>query len=188
MNINVRKEEKRMEGARAVDRRVRRTRALLEDGLLELLGEKDLDHIAMREVCRRADVATATPYAHYRDVVDILGQMEARLEGGVRAILAEHPREEGVTAALLSALFSLAVAERGLCKALVCQAADEAFTRRLRMRLEEDLAARLAAGPAAAMRAAFCMGGCWAVLRTWLAEGCPEPPEKMAALLLPMLG
>lgn len=175
-----------MEGAPARDRRVRRTRALLENGLLSLLAEKGLEHIAMREVCRRADVATATPYAHYRDVVDILEQMEERLWRAMQAALAHAPREQGITRALLLEVTGLVEQERGLCRALLCHGADPAFSGRLQALLEADMAARLHR-PDAAFRAAFLLGGCLAVIERWLKAERPESPAEMAELLLNLM-
>ena len=61
------------------DRRVRRTRARLEDAMLELLREKDARSITVQELAQRADVNRGTFYAHYRDVYDLLDQMEKEL-------------------------------------------------------------------------------------------------------------
>jgi AcrR family transcriptional regulator len=54
-----------------LDRRVRRTRDVLGDALLELMQEKDFDHITVQQVLDRAGVGRSTFYSHYRDKDDL---------------------------------------------------------------------------------------------------------------------
>lgn len=50
----------------SLDRRVRRTRKLLQNSLLTCMKEKPLNSISMRELCRMADLCRTTPYLHYK--------------------------------------------------------------------------------------------------------------------------
>lgn len=54
------------------DRRVRRTRRLLKEALLELLAERDYDAITVQEIADRADVGRSTFYAHFESKEDLL--------------------------------------------------------------------------------------------------------------------
>lgn len=55
-----------------VDRRVRKTRTLLQHTMQELILEKGYDAITVQNILDRADVARATFYAHFRDKGDLL--------------------------------------------------------------------------------------------------------------------
>ncbi len=55
-----------------VDRRVRRTRRLLGDALIDLILEKGFDHITIRDLTDKADVAYATFFRHYDSIEDLL--------------------------------------------------------------------------------------------------------------------
>jgi AcrR family transcriptional regulator len=57
-----------------VDLRVRRTRKLLWEALLDLIAEKDFESITVRELCERAMVHRTTFYNHYLDKYDLLEQ------------------------------------------------------------------------------------------------------------------
>ena len=59
------------------DRRLRRTRERLRESLLELLGEKDIRAVTVKELTDRADVNRGTFYSHYQDIYDMLDQLEA---------------------------------------------------------------------------------------------------------------
>ena len=62
-----------------LDRRVRRTREQLKRALTQLLLEKPVREITVRELTDRADVNRGTFYAHYTDLYDMLEQMENEL-------------------------------------------------------------------------------------------------------------
>ncbi|MGA2537168.1 MAG: TetR/AcrR family transcriptional regulator [Terracidiphilus sp.] len=57
--------------SRPVDRRVRHTRDVLGDALLELMQEKEFDEITVQHVLDRAGVGRSTFYAHYSDKNDL---------------------------------------------------------------------------------------------------------------------
>ncbi|HEU0296092.1 MAG TPA: TetR/AcrR family transcriptional regulator [Anaerolineales bacterium] len=54
------------------DLRVRRTRKLLQQALLEAASEKGFAHITVRDIAERAMVNRATFYRHYEDKYDLL--------------------------------------------------------------------------------------------------------------------
>jgi AcrR family transcriptional regulator len=55
-----------------LDRRIKRTRRLLGEALVSLILEKGYDAITVKEITKRADVAHATFYRHYRDKDELL--------------------------------------------------------------------------------------------------------------------
>ena len=58
------------------DRRTAMTRRMLKDALIEMLKEKDIYHISIRELCERADVNRTTFYKYYGSQFDLLTDME----------------------------------------------------------------------------------------------------------------
>ncbi len=61
------------------DRRVRRTKQFLEDGLLQLLQEKSIKNITVRELTERVDINRSTFYLHYMDIFDMVEKIEQQL-------------------------------------------------------------------------------------------------------------
>ena len=53
------------------DRRVRRTRELLERALIELIGERGYDAITIQDIVDRANVGRTTFYLHYNSKDDL---------------------------------------------------------------------------------------------------------------------
>lgn len=111
------------------DRRVRRTRKLLQEGLLKLLRHKTIGDVTVKELAEAADVARATVYVHYKDPKDVLAQLEQTMYSDVNAILAKYPPEEladDVTP-LLEAFFAYVGENRDCFEVLAGPYGDDAF-------------------------------------------------------------
>jgi AcrR family transcriptional regulator len=57
----------------APDRRVRRTRRLVQEALVALIIERGYDRVTVQDVLDRADVGRSTFYAHFRDKEALFG-------------------------------------------------------------------------------------------------------------------
>ncbi len=169
------------------DRRVRRTRRLLQDGLLSLMQYKAVADISVKELAEAADVARATVYVHFKDPEDVLRQLEQGIYADLEGILSGKARG----AALLQAVFSLVLDNRTAFEALLGEHGDRAFVEDLRALCVERAAAGLRTGGmqenALAYKAAFLVGGYENLLRRWLLAGCKETPAELARLAGQML-
>jgi AcrR family transcriptional regulator len=58
------------------DRKSRYTRMVLRDSLIELMKEKPITKITIKEICENADINRTTFYAHYKDQYDLLQKIE----------------------------------------------------------------------------------------------------------------
>lgn len=63
-------------GVRKKDRRVVRTQRSIRNALAQLLVEKDIEKISIKEIAERADVDRKTVYNYYKSVYEILAEME----------------------------------------------------------------------------------------------------------------
>ena len=59
-----------------VNRRVQFTKTALRDAMIELICEKPLTSITVKDVCARADINRSTFYLHYKDVDSLLVAVE----------------------------------------------------------------------------------------------------------------
>ena len=64
------------------------TRRMLKDALTEMLKEKDIYHISIRELCERADVNRTTFYNHYGSQYDLLEEITQRFINDIAEQLA----------------------------------------------------------------------------------------------------
>ena len=72
------------------DRRVRRTKKLLTHGLIQLMKEKQVQDITVRELADLVDVNRGTFYLYYRDIFDMLDSIEQELFNQVNQLIAAH--------------------------------------------------------------------------------------------------
>jgi AcrR family transcriptional regulator len=82
MNWNgeiVRKEVKVMP-QNFVDRRVQKTRKLLQDALIELVAEKGYESVSIQEILDKANVGRSTFYTHFQDKDQLLHSILDRLD------------------------------------------------------------------------------------------------------------
>lgn len=63
-----------------LDRRVQKTRKLLQEALIELVGEKGYETVSIREILERANVGRSTFYAHFQDKDQLLHSILDRLD------------------------------------------------------------------------------------------------------------
>ena len=75
------------------DRRVRRTKKLLSQGLIELMQHKQVKDITVRELADLVDVNRGTFYLYYRDIFDLLEQLEEELFEQLNAVILYHKGE-----------------------------------------------------------------------------------------------
>lgn len=68
------------------DRRVRKTRAAIEDAFMALMKEKDINKITVTDITERADVNRGTFYIHYMDIYDLLDNVEDRILREIESI------------------------------------------------------------------------------------------------------
>ena len=62
--------------AAKVDRRVRKTKAQLREGLAHLMLEKSIKEITVKELVDKVDINRSTFYLHYSDIYQMLQKIE----------------------------------------------------------------------------------------------------------------
>jgi len=58
------------------DRRVRKTKKALREALIELLNEKNIQNITVKELTDKADIHRSTFYANFKDVYELYNHVE----------------------------------------------------------------------------------------------------------------
>ena len=113
-----------MLNSKAEDRRVRKTKKLLRHGLSQLMLEKSIKDITVRELAELVDINRGTFYIHYRDIYDMVEQLEQEIYSEITAIFDRHRRTvdeeiEEQSQSLLEELFAYTAANHDLCLALL---------------------------------------------------------------------
>jgi AcrR family transcriptional regulator len=72
-------------------RKIRYTKMVLRDSLIELMRQKPITQISIKEICTLADIGRTTFYAHYSDQYDLLGSIQDETLAHFKAIHDESP-------------------------------------------------------------------------------------------------
>ncbi len=171
------------------DRRVRRTRARLREAFTALLREKPVEEITVRELTDLADVNRGTFYGHYRDIYDLLEQMEGEAIGEFTALMDRYSSSDlrGGLLPILTDVFRFVEKHGGLCAALLSRRED-LFFQQIGALIDRKCVGewqelyRFAGEEQRAYCMDFLVAGAVELVRGWVTRGFVEPPEDMAAL------
>ncbi|WP_306663957.1 TetR/AcrR family transcriptional regulator [Robertmurraya korlensis] len=73
-----------------LDRRKRYTKMVLKESLMNLLKQKPISSITIKEVCELADINRSTFYAHYSDQYELLYSIEEEFIEGMVHTLSQY--------------------------------------------------------------------------------------------------
>ena len=73
------------------DRRIRRTKALLRHGLAQLMSEKSVNEVTVKELVDLVDINRSTFYLHYTDIYNMLESVEDELFDEILHTIRTHP-------------------------------------------------------------------------------------------------
>ena len=171
-----------------VDRRVQRTRQLLEDALIALILEKEYDKITVQNIVDQANVGRSTFYTHYLDKDDLLEKsMERTMEEfGLHFSPSNDGDAQDVMIPSL-AFFQHMETHPQLYKAMLGGRAIEIVVKALRDGLiaharahfEQEERAGKRLGVPMEILTTHLAGSLLALLTWWLDNEMPYPPEEM---------
>lgn len=175
------------------DKRVVKTKAHLKNALMELLKEKSLREISVKELTDAADINRGTFYIHYNDVYDVVNEIQTELFNELNTLIdTNHKKEDIMPVAVLMDIFKFVGKNSELCLLFLGPNGDKEFFDRLRGVVRERCISEwmeyysenkpdlnpLNFG----YYYTFIVAGCSDLLKQWLETGMKEPPEKMASL------
>lgn len=167
-----------------IDRRARRTRALLADALIELGGEGGVDGIEVGDLVAAAGVARSTFYAHYSGKDDFLvASFVNLLVMAEEALRAKYPDSEDIvpSAPLFAHVAQAGDFARSVAKSDIFPRQMEAGEAKMRAIAEGNIARRMPHWPAERRRetAIYIAAGFIGLLRWWMTTGLRQSPEHM---------
>ena len=182
------------ESPKKEDRRVRRTKKLLTQALMELLQQKQLKDITVTELTDLADMNRGTFYLYYRDIFDMLEKTEDEMFRSLDAIMLPLKEQGGPPQVkpILTALFSFAEENQAMCRVLLSANGDMNFLHRLNEVVREKCLAAWQHQNGEAddefdYYYSFVVFGCAGLMRAWVNRQCKEPAAEMADLADAML-
>lgn len=170
------------------DRRVRKSKKLLQDSLATLVSEKGVHHITIKELTNKADVHRSTFYAHYADIYDLYEEMENMVISELTELIETNFSLDFTINYQI--LFDYIAENKHFCKMLFSNHVTHSFFDRLTLLFKNaclkswcialnttDVSEELN------YLAQYHLQGCFAMIRQWAETDFAYPKEKMTDLL-----
>lgn len=178
------------------DRRIRRTKKLLRQGLSELMDEKDFKDITVKEITDRMDLNRGTFYLHYKDTYDLLEKIEDELIETFETLILEYqPTAENTSAfIIIDQVYDFITENHKICCTLLQNNASTQFEDKLRNIIISkgfEINSRLFnSGPenGGPYKTYFFAYGIIGLVKQWLADGMTIPKGEMVALVDKIIG
>jgi AcrR family transcriptional regulator len=170
------------------DRRVRYTKMVIKQALLDLMKEKPINKIKVTEICDRADVGRGSFYTYYENAYDLMEQIEDEIFAEVERSIKESS-DASTSSVMLTEIMRYASENVDMCKVLLGPNGDKEFIRRL-VNIERDRNVRewQRAEPNTStlsfeLQYVFISSGVVGILESWIADGTKQSPEEIALII-----
>lgn len=165
------------------DRRSQRTRNLIDLAFVDLMLEKNYEAITVQDIIDRANVGRSTFYAHYLDKEDLLTSQFHRL---IEHLHRTPLIEPGQTTSPTLGMFRHVQQHHHLYKAfmwgrgidMVFNIMKDALSQQIEKELANHIKDRIPSVPLIVV-ATYLAGGFLTLMRWWLDNNMPYPPEEI---------
>ncbi len=176
---------------KSTDQRIRLTRKLLKDALVQLMQKQHISEISVRSLCELADINRSTFYAHYTDPFDLLRQIGQEVMENLKSHLEkqDYQHNRPLSAQMLTQILEYAKDNAEVFKVLFSENCDFDFQKDI-MDLSQIVSFQLNPKYDEQVRGyitVYGITGCMSLLQKWLQGGMIEPPEKISEIFLQLL-
>jgi len=165
---------------------------VIKESLINLLEEKDISQITIKEICENADVNRSTFYAHYTDQYDLLRKIEDEFLANIRDYLSEleQKNKDEVNPVLLAEkIFEYIKENAKLCKLLLSERGGLNFQKRVVMLVYDTIINELMDNSKITKEDAeyvysFTITGCVGIVQKWLNDDMKKSARFMAEMVI----
>ncbi|HPF87929.1 MAG TPA: TetR/AcrR family transcriptional regulator [Candidatus Limiplasma sp.] len=172
----------------AENQRVRLSKQLLRQSLIDLLHDQSIHKISVREICDRAQVNRSTFYKYYGSQYDLFKEMEDEILEHINHHLSAEPTTMAGDLPHITKLVAFVGDNAPLCRILINHNVDPTFPDALislsylRQWIDTQFAAVYSKSEMEYVYGLVVNGG-YSIIKTWINKDDREPPEFIAALL-----
>jgi hypothetical protein len=174
------------------DRKTRYTRKALEDSLIELMKDKPVTKITIRELCENADINRTTFYAHYRDQYDLLRQIEEETLGYIEDMLNKYDnkRSKREVLEMVEEIFGFIASNSSSLQVLLSENGDIGFQKKLfrhfmlKEQLMKYLPKKSIGEETKEYWSVYVIHGAIGLVQHWLKNNMSIPVPELAKILI----
>lgn len=170
-----------------VNQRIRLTKRLLKESFVELLQQKDIHKISIRELCENAGINHCTFYKYYGSQYDLLKEMEDDILNKLEQTIAEVSDKDPIMI-----LLEYLEENINMAKLLINNNIDPMFPEKLfSLPIVQEKFAKMLSKNYGENYFNYITSsifyGAFRICQIWLNKEEREPPKEMAQLLLKVL-
>ena len=168
------------------DLRTVRTQRHLRDALFELMFEKPINKISIRELTERAEISRCTFYLYYDSIFSMLKSIENEMlfafREGVKTILSENVDSKTLISELITFCFQHKYDNLPYAKLLYVNSGNQEFIEQYTKIIIEELCIAFPGKIKTNMITVlnFYFSGIIALIHEWILNDITESPEEMA--------
>jgi AcrR family transcriptional regulator len=174
-----------------LDHRVLMTRRLFRQALTELLRQKPLQSITVKELCQKAGVNRGTFYSHYTDIFALMEQIEGEVSRELSDTLEDFTSRNPQSSpfSVYTSILQFFRKNSDICTVLLSGYGDRSFLEKLFQTGRESCTSVYgemfpsASQEQLEMFYTFVSSGCVGLLRYWIDTGMALPEESLAKCL-----
>ncbi|MFP3042217.1 TetR/AcrR family transcriptional regulator [Treponema primitia] len=173
------------------NRKVQYTKRVLTEALVNLMQERSVADISIKELCAAADVNRSTFYAHYKDQYGILQELEDVAIETTEQIIGKYTLQPSKIALLqiIKESLDLTAGNVNWTRVLLSEQGDIHFQRKLFSLILKNEMTRFKNDEqiddiTKEYYLTFGLNGSVALIQHWIKNGMNIPKEKLARMLL----
>ncbi|MEG2701347.1 MAG: TetR/AcrR family transcriptional regulator [Clostridia bacterium] len=177
------------------DHRVRVTRMLIRKAFMQLLSQKPIQSISIKELCELAGVNRGTFYAHYQDIYDLRGQIEQEMYEDIQRTLSPllGQNASATPMEITTGIFQWMKENSDMCAMAMSKYGDKEFLAKVldmgRVVCKESYhhSFKRASPERIEWFYEYASAGCIGLLQKWLAEDMETPAKEVASMAEDMI-
>ncbi|WNF23749.1 TetR-like C-terminal domain-containing protein [Mesobacillus jeotgali] len=172
-----------------MDRRKKYTRMVLKESLMNLLKNKPISNITIKEICELADINRSTFYSHYSSQYDLLNAIEEEFIEDMVATLSQYNfSEEEEALKMTEKILEYIALKSDVCQTLLSENSDIHFQKKGMMITQEFIFKNWISDIHFDRETfeyinIFVVSGCIYVIKNWVENGMNKTPKEMAEIL-----
>ncbi|MBT2637679.1 TetR-like C-terminal domain-containing protein [Bacillus sp. ISL-39] len=172
-----------------MDRRKRYTRMVLKESLMDLLKNKPISNITIKEICELADINRSTFYSHYSSQYDLLNAIEEEfIEDMVSTLNQYNFSKEEEALKMTEKILKYIAKNSDVCQTLLSENSDIHFQKKGMMITQEFIFKNWISDSQLDRETfeyinIFVVSGSIYVIKNWVENGMDKTPREMADII-----
>ena len=173
-------------------RKVRYTKMVLRDSLMELMKTKSILSVSIKDICELADISRSTFYAHYKDQYDLLRQIEEETLAHLEEMLDKYKDKNSVreVVQMVEEILTYIANNGDTIQVMLSENGDITFQKKLlyhfvmHEQVKKYFSEKLQDDETKTFFSVFLVHGYIGLIQHWLKNSMAMPVPKLAKIMI----